>query len=138
MTIRQPWILPDGVDELLPESAAQLECLRRQLLTHFDSWAYDLVFPPLVEFVDALAVGAGQDLAIQTYQVIDHLSGRPLGFRPDITAQAARMDARYMSHLPVNRLCYCGSIVLARSTHLQAKRAQVQAGVELFGHSGPE
>lgn len=138
MSAEQPWILPDGVDELLPEAAARLEHLRHALLSHFDTWGYELVFPPLLEYVESLTVGTGKDLAIQTYQVTDHLTGRTMGFRPDITAQVTRMDARQMQSRAINRLCYCGSILRARPAQIQGKRAQVQAGVELFGHAGIE
>lgn len=136
MSVEQPWILPDGVDELLPEAAARLEHLRHTLLAHFDTWGYELVFPPLLEYVESLTVGTGKDLAIQTYQVTDHLTGRIMGFRPDMTAQVTRMDARQMQARQINRLCYCGSILRARPAQIQGKRAQVQAGVELFGHAG--
>jgi len=138
MHTKEPWMLPDGVDELLPAAARQLEYLRGQLLAHLDTWGYQLVFPPLLEYMQSLTAGAGHDLSIQTYQVIDHLSGRPMGFRPDMTMQVTRMDACHMAHVPINRLCYCGSILRARPEQIHGKRAQVQVGVELFGHTGIE
>jgi ATP phosphoribosyltransferase regulatory subunit len=93
MTIADRWLLPDGVEELLPEQAGQVESLRRKLLDLYQSWGYLLVIPPLIEYTESLLVGLGHDVDIQTFKVVDQLSGRMMGIRADITPQTARMDA---------------------------------------------
>ncbi|HND15202.1 MAG TPA: ATP phosphoribosyltransferase regulatory subunit, partial [Pseudomonadales bacterium] len=87
------WLLPEGVEELLPAQAARVERLRRELLDLFARWGYELVIPPLIEFTDSLLIGLGKDLDLQTFTLTDQLSGRLLGVRSDITAQTARIDA---------------------------------------------
>lgn len=132
------WQLPDGVDELLPPKAEQAETLRRRLLDLFRSWSYELVFPPIVEFLDSLTIGPGDDLLLSTLQVTDQISGRMLGLRADISSQVARMDA---SSLPVagpQRLCYAGSVLLARPPASGEGRCPIKIGAELYGHQGIE
>ncbi|MEE4300884.1 MAG: ATP phosphoribosyltransferase regulatory subunit, partial [Pseudomonadales bacterium] len=87
------WRLPDGVEEILPPRARRMELLRRRLLDEFDRWGFELVDPPLIEYLDSLLVAAGSDLDLQTVKVTDQLSGRMMGVRADITSQAARIDA---------------------------------------------
>ncbi len=135
MKEKNPWILPAGVAELLPEQADCLEYLRRSILDQYFVWGYNLVFPPLIEYIESLAVGAGHEAMLQTFRITDQLSGRQLGLRADMTPQVARIDARQVECQGVNRLCYCGSVLRARPDHLLAKRTLVQTGVELFGHS---
>ena len=108
------WLLPDGIDELLPDEAANLEKLRRKLLDSYVSWGYRLVMPPVVEYLDSLLTGTGKDLKKQTFQLIDQLNGEQLGIRADITPQVARIDSHQIrSNLPT-RLCYVGSVLRTR------------------------
>lgn len=138
MVRQAPWLLPEGVDELLPPRAQQAEKLRRRLLDLHSSWGYELVMPPLIEFLDALLTGIGGDLDLQTFKLTDQLSGRLLGVRPDITPQAARIDAHQLRRQGVTRLCYLGSVLQARSEGPAGSRNAVQVGAELYGHSGIE
>ncbi|MGK2941219.1 MAG: ATP phosphoribosyltransferase regulatory subunit [Immundisolibacter sp.] len=131
------WLLPPGIEDLLPTQAEALERGRRTLLDLFAAWGYRLVMPPLVEFADALLTGTGSDLAQQTFQVTDPVSGRLLAIRADITPQVARIDARDDDPAPA-RLCYLGSVLMAQSTPLGASRNPMQVGAELYGHAGPQ
>ena len=128
------WLLPDGIDEAGPRAAAEIEHLRRVCLDRMRTFGYQMVIPPMVEFVDSLLTGVGRDLGLQTLKVTDQLSGRQLGIRADMTPQAARMDAR--TGEGINRLCYCGSTLKARPQKLGDSRAPIQIGAELFGHDG--
>ncbi len=130
------WLLPDGVEELLPEQASQVEILRRKLLDLFSSWGYELVIPPLIEFTDSLLVGLGSDVDIQTFKVVDQMSGRTMGIRADITAQTARIDAHSLKREGPVRLCYAGSVLHTRPKSLMASRTPIQVGAELYGDAG--
>ena len=136
---KERWLLPEGIEELLPPQAKQLETLRRALLDLFDRWGYELVMPPLVEFLDSLLIGNGNDLDIQTFKLTDQLSGRLMGVRADITPQVARIDAHRMSGRdgPV-RLCYQGTVLHTRGDGLGGSRSFTQIGAELFGHASVE
>ena len=130
------WLLPDGIEEILPEDAARLERLRRDVLDLFGTWGYRLVVTPLIEFIDSLLTGAGHDLDIQTFKLIDQISGRLLGVRADMTPQVARIDARHSrSNVPA-RLCYLGTVLHTVSDRLETSRSPMQVGAELYGHSG--
>ena len=131
----QFWRLPDGVDEWLPPGARQLELLRRAVLDLCHAWGYDYIEPPLVEYLDSLTV-PGSDLELQTFKFMDRPSGRMLGLRADMTAQAARVDAHSLSTDGPQRLCYSGNIVHANASAVLASRVPLIAGAELFGSSG--
>jgi len=130
------WLLPEGVDEILPSKAGAVEQLRRRLLDLYSSWGYELVFPPLIEFLESLLNGAGQDLERETYKVTDRLTGRLMGVRADITPQVARMDAHSLRREGPVRLCYCSTALRTRPAVPGGTRAPYQVGVELFGHDG--
>ena len=132
------WRLPEGVDEVLPPDALQLETLRRELIDLFVSWGYNYVIPPMLEYLDALLVGAGHDLDLQTIKFVDQLSGRMLGLRADMTSQAARIDAHSLSNQDVQRLCYAGTVLHANPQSLSANRNPMIAGAELFGSASIE
>lgn len=133
MTSDNRWLLPDGIDELLPERAAAVEALRRQLLDHCHGWGYRYVIPPLVEFTDSLLVGLGADLDVLTCKFGDRLSGRTLGVRADITPQVARIDAHSLGEAGVTRLCYAGSTLHSAPQSVMASRSPIQLGAELYG-----
>ncbi len=132
------WVLPEGVEDLLPEQAERLEWLRRQLVDLFQRWGYRLVIPPLVEYLDSLLTGTAEDLDLQTLKVVDQRNGRLMGVRADMTPQVARIDAHRMQGEGINRLCYIGPVLLARGRALDPNRSPIQVGAELFGHRGPE
>lgn len=138
MTIKDRWLLPEGIEETLPGEARRLESLRRTILDLFERWGYELVMPPLIEFLDALLTGVGRDMDLQTFKVTDQLTGRLMGVRPDMTPQAARIDAHYLKRQQVARLCYLGSVLRTSPEDLAGSREPLQVGAELFGHNGPE
>ena len=127
------WLLPDGIDELLPEQAAAVEALRRALLDDCAGWGYRYVIPPLVEFTDSLLVGLGADLDVLTCKFSDRISGRTLGVRADITPQVARIDAHSLAEAGVTRLCYAGSTLHSTPQSVLSGRSPIQLGAELYG-----
>jgi len=133
MTTENRWLLPEGIDELLPEQAGLLESLRRNLLDQCATWGYRYIIPPLVEFTDSLLVGLGADLDLVTCKFTDQMSGRMLGVRADITPQAARIDAHSLGDEGTTRLCYAGSTLQAVPQAIGVGRSPIQLGAELFG-----
>ncbi len=132
-----PWMLPEGIEEILPAPARRLEQLRRRLLNLFDVWGYDLVIPPMLEYLESLLVGTGEDLDLLTFKLVDQRDGRMLGVRADMTPQVARIDAhRLRSDLP-SRLCYMGSVVRTRPDDMGGSRSPIQLGAELYGNPEP-
>ena len=130
------WLLPEGVEEILPPEAMRLERLCREIIDLLAGWGYEFVIPPPIEYLESLLTGAGEDLDLQTFKLIDQLSGRLMGVRADITPQVARIDAhRLQRDIPV-RLCYLGSVLHARPGRPGDTRAPMQAGAELYGHAG--
>jgi len=127
------WRLPRGVDELLPPAAWELENLRRTVLDVFDAWGFDYVEPPVIEYLESLLVGSGEDKDLQTLKVIDQVSGKQLGVRADMTSQAVRIDAHSRVTDDVQRLCYAGPVVLANPQIAQSSRVPFKAGAEIFG-----
>jgi ATP phosphoribosyltransferase regulatory subunit len=129
------WLLPDGVEEVLPAEAQSVDQLRRRLLDLYASWGYELIMPPLIEFTDSLLSGVGGDLDLLTVKVVDQLSGRLMGLRADMTPQAARIDAHSYVKSGPSRLCYADHVLHAKPKSPLAVRTPLQAGVELFGES---
>jgi ATP phosphoribosyltransferase regulatory subunit len=138
MTPVERWMLPDGIEEILPPEARHVEQLRRSLLDLFHRWGYDLVIPPMMEFTDSLLVGLGKDIDLLTFKVTDQLSGRSMGIRADLTPQIARMDAHSLMRDGVNRLCYAGHVIKAQMQSALDSRNPIHVGVELYGESGLE
>ena len=138
MQKKDSWLLPQGIDEVLPENAKQLEALRRRLLDVFASWGYELVIPPVVDFLDSLLTGSGHDLDLQTFKLTDQVSGEMLGIRADMTPQVARIDAHNLKYDRPTRLCYVGTTLRALSDTLEKTRSPMQMGAEIYGHSGIE
>jgi ATP phosphoribosyltransferase regulatory subunit len=136
--ITNRWLLPDGVDEFLPPQAEALEQLRRDLLDMFFSWGYELVIPPLIEYLESLLIGTGNDLDLETFKLIDQATGRLMGLRADMTPQAARIDAHRLSREGPTRLCYLDPVVHTRRNGFASSRNPIQLGAELYGHAGIE
>ncbi|MEZ5608960.1 MAG: ATP phosphoribosyltransferase regulatory subunit [Rhodocyclaceae bacterium] len=132
------WVLPDHIQDALPSNAHQLETLRRRLLDAFRSRGYQLVMPPMLEYLDSLTTGAGQDLKLRTFKLVDQLSGRTMGVRADMTPQVTRIDAHLLNRQGVSRLCYCGSVLHTVPSSLTATREPIQVGAEVYGHAGVE
>lgn len=132
------WLLPEAIEDVLPREARQLEGLRRRLLDEFRLRGFDLVIPPLLEYLDSLLIGSGSDLNLRTFKLVDQLSGRTLGLRADITPQVARLDAHLLNREGVTRLCYFGSVLHALPSGFTATREPLQIGAEIYGHAGVE
>ncbi|MGB1091367.1 MAG: ATP phosphoribosyltransferase regulatory subunit [Oceanobacter sp.] len=136
MTLADRWLLPDGIEEVLPPRAQQIEHLRRHLLDQMDNWGYQLVIPPALEYLEALLTGTGKDLDLRTFKVTDQISGRMLGLSADTTSQVARIDAHSMKPEGIGRFCYCRTVFHTRARSLLASRTPTQIGAELFGTGG--
>ena len=132
------WVLPDHIADVLPSEARHIEELRRELLDTARGYGYELVMPPLLEHLESLLSGTGQALDLQTFKLVDQLSGRMMGLRADTTPQVARIDAHLLNRSGVTRLCYCGPVVHTRPDRPHATREPLQFGAEIFGHSGLE
>jgi ATP phosphoribosyltransferase regulatory subunit len=132
------WLLPEHIADILPAQASRIEQLRRRLLDEAGRRGFELVIPPLLEHLDSLLSGTGRELDLQTFTLVDQLSGRTLGLRPDTTPQAARIDAHLLNRIGVTRLCYCGPVLHTRPAGPGATREPLQFGAEIFGHAGLE
>jgi len=132
------WLLPEYVEDILPAEAMRMEKLRRRILDLFFRNKYELVMPPLLEYMDSLLTGTGHDLELRTFKVVDQFSGRMMGVRADITPQVARIDAHLLNRKGVTRLCYCGSVLHTRPAAPGATREPIQIGAEMYGNTGPE
>jgi ATP phosphoribosyltransferase regulatory subunit len=138
MQQKDSWLLPDGIEEILPEEAKHLESLRRKILDTFANWGYELVIPPFIDYLDSLLTGSGHDLELQTFKLTDQVSGELLGVRADMTPQVARIDAHNLNAEWPTRLCYTGTILHTKCDPLSKTRSPVQIGAELYGHAGKE
>ncbi|MBT8529679.1 ATP phosphoribosyltransferase regulatory subunit [Polynucleobacter paneuropaeus] len=127
------WLLPEDIADVLPAQARKVETLRRNILDLYQSYGYELVAPPILEFLDSLLTGTGSDLNLQTFKLVDQLSGRTLGLRADITPQVARIDAHLLNREGVTRLCYVGSVAHARTPVGSTAREELQLGAEIYG-----
>ncbi|MDP2811784.1 MAG: ATP phosphoribosyltransferase regulatory subunit [Rhodocyclaceae bacterium] len=132
------WLLPEAIEDLLPNDAWHVEMLRRRILDEFVHHGYEFVMPPLLEYAESLLTGSGRDMDLRTFKLVDQLSGRTMGIRADITPQVARIDAHLLNREGVTRLCYCGSVLHALPAGLMASREPLQIGAEIYGHAGLE
>ncbi|EGF32140.1 ATP phosphoribosyltransferase regulatory subunit [Oxalobacteraceae bacterium IMCC9480] len=132
------WLLPENIADVLPSEARKIEELRRQLLDNFRHYGYELVMPPMLEYLESLLTGAGADTDLRTFKLVDQLSGRTMGVRSDMTTQVARIDAHLLNRSSVTRLCYAGSVLHTRPSGLHATREPLQIGAEIYGHAGLE
>ena len=132
------WLLPEHIEDILPAEAARVERLRRRILDLFFSHGYELVIPPMLEYLDSLLTGTGHDLDLRTFKLVDQLSGRLLGLRADITPQVTRIDAHLLNRQGVTRLCYSGTVLHTQPSGLLRTREPLQIGAELYGHAGVE
>ncbi|MDB5857484.1 MAG: hisZ [Ramlibacter sp.] len=132
------WVLPDHIADVLPSEARHIEELRRELLDTARGYGYELVMPPMLEHLESLLTGTGEALGLQTFKLVDQLSGRMLGLRADTTPQVARIDAHLLNRQGVTRLCYCGPVLHTRPDRPHATREPLQFGAEIYGHAGLE
>ena len=136
--LMRTWLLPEYVEDILPAEAVRVERLRRAILDLFAVHGYQLVMPPLIEYVESLLTGTGHDLDLRTFKLVDQLSGRMLGVRADITPQVARIDAHLLNRKGVTRLCYAGSVLHTLPSDMNRTREALQIGAEVYGHGGVE
>ena len=134
----QKWLLPEYIEDILPAEAWRIEKLRARVLELFTVSGYELVMPPLLEYLDSLLTGSGHDLGLRTFKLVDQLSGRTLGLRADITPQASRIDAHLLNRRGITRLCYSGSVVHTLPSGILKTREPLQIGAEIYGHAGVE
>lgn len=132
------WLLPDHIADVLPSEARHIEELRRELLDVARGYGFELVIPPLIEHLESLLTGTGEALGLQTFKLVDQLSGRTLGLRADTTPQVARIDAHLLGRRGVTRLCYCGPVLHTRPERPHATREPLQFGAEMYGYAGRE
>jgi ATP phosphoribosyltransferase regulatory subunit len=132
------WLLPENIADVLPSEARKIEDLRRTMLDNFRLYGYELVMPPLLEYLESLLTGAGRDMDLRIFKLVDQLSGRTMGVRADMTTQVARIDAHLLNRSSVTRLCYAGSVLHTRPSGLHATREPLQIGAEIYGHAGLE
>jgi ATP phosphoribosyltransferase regulatory subunit len=132
------WLLPENIADVLPAEARKIEDLRRNMLDTFRRYGYELVMPPMLEYLESLLTGTGQDMGLRTFKLVDQLSGRTMGIRADMTTQVARIDAHLLNRNSVTRLCYAGSVLHTRPSGLHATREPLQIGAEIYGHAGLE
>lgn len=132
------WVLPDHIADVLPSEARHIEELRRSLLDTARGYGYELIMPPLLEHLDSLLTGTGEALDLQTFKLVDQMSGRMLGLRADTTQQAARIDAHLLNRHGVTRLCYCGPVLRTWPDRPHVSREPLQFGAETYGHAGRE
>lgn len=136
MSSEDRWLLPEGIEESLPDEAAWLEHYRRSLLDIFSTWGYELVITPLIEYLDSLLIGPSDDLDLQTFKLTDQLTGRMMGVRADMTSQVARIDAHMLKREAPTRFCYLGTVLHTRPSGRDLTRSPLQLGAELYGHAG--
>lgn len=132
------WLLPENIADVLPSEARKIEDLRRAMLDNFRLYGYELVMPPMLEYLESLLTGAGQDMDLRMFKLVDQISGRTMGIRADMTTQVARIDAHLLNRSSVTRLCYAGSVLHTRPSGLHATREPLQIGAEIYGHAGLE
>ncbi len=138
MKNQNSWILPEGIEEILPPRAEQLDKLCREIIDLYATWGYQLVIPPMIEYMDSLLTGTGKDLDLQIFKLTDQLSGRLMGVRADTTPQVARIDAHNLKREVPTRLCYLGTVLHTRPENTGGNRSPLQVGAELYGHKGIE
>jgi ATP phosphoribosyltransferase regulatory subunit len=132
------WLLPENIADVLPSEARKIEELRRAVLDNFRLYGYELVMPPMLEYLESLLTGTGQDMDLRMFKLVDQLSGRTMGIRADMTTQVARIDAHLLNRTSITRLCYAGSVLHTRPSGLHATREPLQLGAEIYGHAGLE
>jgi ATP phosphoribosyltransferase regulatory subunit len=136
MTIENRWLLPQGIEEVLPAQAERIDRLCRELVDCMHSWGYELVMPPLIDYIESLLTGTGNDLSLKTFKLTDQMSGRTMGVRADMTPQVARIDAHSLKRETPSRLCYVGQVLHTRADGFSGNRSPLQVGAELYGYAG--
>jgi ATP phosphoribosyltransferase regulatory subunit len=132
-------LLPAGLGDLLPPDASREARAIDVAIERFAAFGYERVKPPLVEFEESLLGGPGAALAPQTFRLMDPVSQRMMGVRPDMTVQVARIAVTRLKHEPRPlRLSYGGNVIRVRGSALKPERQFAQVGSELIGVDSAE
>jgi ATP phosphoribosyltransferase regulatory subunit len=127
-------LLPAGLADLLPPDAEREARAIGVAIERFAAFGYERVKPPLVEFEESLLGGPGAALAPQIFRLMDPVSQRMMGVRPDMTVQVARIAVTRLKHEPRPlRLSYGGNVIRVRGSALKPERQFAQVGAELIG-----
>ena len=129
------WQLPEGIDELTGNQANAFESARRELLDLYQSWGYEIVVPPMIEYADNLVLNS-KSIDDKTFKFLDSASTRMLGVHSDITPQVSRIDSKRDNSEDIYRYCYINAILQTKADDFYASRSPIQAGVELYGFKG--
>ena len=135
MTSKIRWSLPDGVDELLPPKAIEVEMLRRKLIDQYISSSYEFITPPILELSETIGGEAHDEIKSHAFSFKDNLTGKDLSIRPDISEQASRIDAYRIQSNDIVKLCYAGEVVKSKASKVVRSRTTIQVGAEIFGDS---
>ena len=129
--------IPYGTRDFLPKEASQKRAVEGALARLFDSWGYDEVVTPAMEYLETLAVGAGNDLDQHAFKFFDK-NNRILALRPDMTTPMARVAATRLKEGTVPmKLFYLTNVFRYEQAQTGRQCEFYQAGVELMGMSGP-
>lgn len=132
-------LLPAGCYDVLPPHARQVSQLSSSLLSTFESFGYEQVSPPLIEYSESLLSGRGVALANQTFRLMDPDAHKVMGLRADMTLQIARIATSRLAEAPRPlRLSYNGLILRMKGEQLKTDRQLRQAGIELIGPATPD
>ncbi len=127
-------LLPEGLEDRLPQSAARITSAMRACLDVLDAHGYDRVRPPLLEFERSLSSRMKGIHSRKMFRFVDPASLRTLALRSDITPQIGRIAATSMKDAPRPlRLAYCGDTALIQASQLDPARERLQLGGELIG-----
>ena len=124
--------LPDGVEDLTAPDSLELETLRRSLIDFYQSKSFQLTYPSLIEFADAIGGEQNTSLRDSAFTFFDDLSSNELAIRPDISQQIARIDQAEESDKE-QRYCYVGEVLKKRKDSFSQSRITIKAGIEIFG-----
>ncbi len=131
-------LLPAGMCDVLPPDAAFEAYVVERLMASFAGHGYERVKPPLIEFEQSLLAASGAAMASQTFRLMDPVSQRMMGLRPDMTLQVARIATTRLKKKPRPlRLGYAGQVLRVRGSQLRPERQFGQVGAELIGASTP-
>src|SRR2546427_6102553 len=94
------WLLPEKFEDILPPQAQRIERMRAKLLELFRVHGYQLVIPPMLEYLESLLTGTGHDLDLRTFKLVDQLSGRMMG----VDRKSTRLNS---SHSQISYAVFC-------------------------------
>ncbi len=127
-------LLPEGLEDRLPNTSVAATRILRSMLDVMDSHGFDRVRPPLIEFEKSLAARMDGVRPRRMFRFIDPVSLRTLAVRSDMTPQIGRIAATGMRDAPRPlRLSYAGPVAIIAAEALDPRRERTQVGAELVG-----